>query len=113
MSPIRSSHPDGIEAPRSARVALPEVRELDPATFPVRERGRDDLAVDLGPARRQLEADGPPRPARDRGAEERAAHAREGIEDELAALGEELDEPGHQPRRLVGAVLLPERVPEL
>ena len=43
-----------------------------------------DRLVDGDPARVQLDADGAPRAAGDGGAEERAADARERVEDELA-----------------------------
>src|SRR5262249_3378063 len=69
--------------------------------------------VDLCPARRELDPEGPPRPARDRRAEERPADAGEWIEHQLTGLREELDEPGHQPRRLVRAVGLAQGMPEL
>ncbi len=46
----------------------------------------DDLVVDRRPARIELDADGAPRTARDRGAEQRPADAGERVEDELAGL---------------------------
>ena len=73
----------------------------------------DDLRVDRGPALVELDAERPPRAARDGRAEQRPADARERVEHELAGPAEELDQPGHQPRRLVGAVRLARRVPEL
>ena len=45
--------------------------------------------------------------------EQRPADAGEGVEHELTGAAEELDEAGHQARRLVRAVRLARRVPEL
>ncbi len=44
---------------------------------------------------------------------QRAADTGEGVQHQLTALGEELDEPGHQTRRLVGSVGLALSVAEL
>ena len=60
--------------------------------------------IDLRPTGLDLEPERPPRAPADGGAEERSADAGERIQHQLPALGEELDESGHQARRLVGAV---------
>ena len=110
---MRISAPDGIEPPRLARVRLAQVREHGPQSVALTEQVRHEAFVDGRPARVEFDADGPPWAARDRGAEQRAADPGERVEDELAGLGEELDEPGHQARRLVRAVGLACRVAEL
>src|SRR4029077_19369317 len=97
----------------AARIRLAQVGETRLAGGLVRLGRRDDLAVDRGPAWRQLDPEGPPRPPCDRRAEERPADAREGIEDELARLREELDEAGHEPRRLVRPAGPPDGVTQL
>ena len=84
-----------------------------PAPSRSRRQIEHDLLVDGHPARIQLDAEGPPRSAGDGRAEQRPADAGERVEHELAGPAEELDEAGHQPRRLVGAVRLAGGVPEL
>ena len=96
--------PDGSNAARAARVGRAEVREPGPAPSCSALQRRDRLGEHGGPARVELDADRPPRAAGDRRAEQRAADARERVEDELAGAGEELDQAGHQARRLVRAV---------
>ena len=83
--------------------------------FPSRSGGEpgDDRLVDRRPARVELDAERPPGTARDRRADQRAADARERVEDELTGAAEELDQPGHEPRRLVGAVRLARHMPQL
>ena len=105
--------PDGSKPARAARIRRPEVRDRRTEPVALGAQPGDDLLVDGGPARVELDAERPPRPARDRRAEQRAADAGERVEHELAGLAEELDQAGHQPRRLVRAVRLARGVPEL
>ena len=88
--------PPGSAAPRSAsRGPAPSCSACSAATVSANtatQRGSSSMPI----ARRG--------PRRDRGAEQRAADARERVEDELAGAAEELDQAGHQARRLVGAV---------
>jgi hypothetical protein len=72
-----------------------------------------DLGEDFRPAGLQLESERAPWLTADRRAEQRAAHAGKRVEHQLTRLGEKLDQPGHQPRRFVGAVFLAQLVPEL
>ena len=97
--------PPGSAAPRSA----------SSGPRPSRSAGQvaHDLLVDRRPARLELDADGPPRAARDGRPEQRAADPGERVEHELARPAEELDQPGHQARRLVRAMGLARDVSEL
>lgn len=101
-----------IERPRAARVGRAQVGEERPEAVVLGERLPDHRLVDRRPAWLDLEPEGPPRPLRDRGSQERPADAGERIEDELARPGEELDQPGHQAGRLVRPVRFAARVPE-
>ena len=112
-SPTRSSTPDGSNGRGPPGSADAEVGEVRPGAVALVGEVADDLLEDRGPARVELDPDGAPRSARDRGAEQRPADARERIEDQLAGPAEELDQPGHQPRRLVRAVDPAGGVPEL
>ena len=97
--------PPGSVGPRSARSR--------PGAVALVRQVAHDLLEDRGPARVELDADGPPRSARDGRAEQRPADAGERVEDQLAGPAEELDQARHQPRRLVRAVDPPGRVPQL
>ncbi len=97
-------HAGGIERPRPARIGRAQVRELRTGAVALVCQVADDPLEDGGPARIQLDADGPPRPARDGRSEERPSDPGERIEHELSGPAEELDQTRHQPRRLVGSV---------
>ena len=105
--------PGRVERPRSARVGRAEVGEVGPEAVALGRQVAHDVVVDGRPARVELDAERPPRAARDGRPEQRPADTRERVEDELAAAREELDQAGHQPRRLVRAVRPPRTMPEL
>ena len=105
-SPTRISQPDGSNERTPGRVDRPEVGEERARAVALGEQVADDVGVDRRPARLELDAQRAPRSLGDGRAEERAADPGERIEDQLAGPGEELDEPGHEPRRLVRAVPL-------
>ena len=103
---VADAHLDArrIERPRAAGVGRAQVGQCRPGAVPFVREVAHDLLVDRRPARVELDPDGASRSTRDRGAEERPADAGERIEDQLAAAAEELDQPGHQSRRLVRAM---------
>ena len=105
--------PGRVERPRPARIIRAQVRQLGAESVTLGEGIADHIVVDLSPGRRQLDPQGAPRAAGDRRAEQRPADPRERVQDQLTGPGEELDEPGHQPRRLVGSVPLAPLVAEL
>ena len=112
-SPTRSSTPDGSNGRGPPGIGGAEVGEQRAGAIALGRQVAHDIGVDRGPARLELDADRPARPAGDGRAEERPADAGERVEHELAGLGEELDQAGHQARRLVRPVRPARGVPEL
>ena len=102
-----------VEPPRPARIRGAEVGELRTEAVPLGGQVAHDALVDRRPARLELDPDRPPRAAGDGRPEQRAADPGERVEHEVARPAEELDEPGHQARRLVGSMGLARDVPEL
>ncbi len=93
-----------VERTRPAGVGRAQVRDPRPRAVVLGEQPGDHLMVDRDPARIQLDADGAPRSTRDGRPQQCAADAGERVQDEVAGLAEELDQAGHESRRLVGAV---------
>ena len=102
-----------IEGPRRARVGRPEVGDRRTTAVMLGGETGDDVLVDRHPAWIELDADRPARAPGDGRPEQRAANTGEGIEHQLAAAGEELDQSCHQAWRLVRAVRLAGSVAEL
>ena len=76
-----------VEAARAAGSAVPSSAMLRSRPSCSAASDGDDVVVDRRPARIELDAERPPRPARDRRAEQRPADAGERVEHELAGLG--------------------------
>ena len=112
-SPWRISRADGWNVRTPPGSFGPRSASSGPAPSRSADSARDGLVEHRDPARVELEADRPPRTARDRRAEQRPADARERVQHQLARPGEELDQPGHQPGRLVRPVDLPPVVAQL
>jgi len=104
--------PARLEASTTARIGGPEVRELWASPIPLVREIANDLLEDRRPARLELDPDRPSRSARDGRPEQRPADPGEWVKDEVTGPAEELDESGHQPRRLVRPVRSPCRMPE-
>ena len=105
--------PGRVERPRSTRIGRGEVDQVRSEAVALGRQVAYDVVVDRRPARVELDAERPARAARDGRAEQRAADTRERIEHEIAAPGEELDQAGHQPRRLVRPVRASRAMSEL
>ncbi len=102
-----------IEPARTSRVGRAEVRDQRPGAVTLGEELGHDPFVDRDPARIELDAQGVPGSAGDGRTQQGPADAGERVQDELAGPAEELDQPGHQPGRLVRAMGLARDVSEL
>ena len=102
-----------IEPARAARVGGAEVSQRRPQAVPLGGEVRHDLSDRRSPsvdrARSRARASGRGRCRAQQG----AADARERVEDQLAGPAEELDQPRHEPGRLVRPVRLAGGVTEL
>ena len=86
----------GIEDAHAAGVRVAEVAQLDAGAVTLRGRGLHHLLVDLRPARFDLEAERAARGTGDGCSQQRPADAGEGVQHQLPALAEELDDARHQ-----------------
>ena len=78
------SDPARVERALAARIGSAEIGEQRAGAVPLAEEVAHDRLVDRDPARIELEAECPARPAGDRRAEQRPADSGERVEDELA-----------------------------
>jgi hypothetical protein len=101
-----------IEMPLSAGIGRTDVREQRTQTVSLRRQDPEQFLERVDPALLDLEAYRPPGPSSDGCSQERSTDAGERVENELSRLREELDQPSHQPWRLVCPVPLAERVPQ-
>ena len=105
--------PRRVEAALASRIGRAQVGHAGTSPVALPDQAVNDLVEDLDPARFDLEADGTARAPGDGCPEQRAADPGERVEDQLTGRGEELDQAGHQPGRLVGAVPLSQGVAKL